>query len=71
MEADLAASLYLELRTFLAEHAKGKAAEEPSRPMSVGVITPYKQQVSVLRNTFRKLLGDAAAEVCQGSGHRI
>lgn len=70
VEADLAASLFLELRTFLAEREKGKTPEQAARPMSVGVITPYKQQVSVLRNTFRKLLGDTAAEVSRDPGYR-
>ena len=32
-------------------------------PLKVGVITPYKKQVHVLRATFSKLLGDAASEV--------
>ena len=66
MEADLAASLFLELRNFLAEREKGRPpAEQPARPLSVGVITPYKQQVFILRGTFRRLLGEeAAAEAC-------
>ena len=58
-EADLAAALFQELRTFL---LAGKAP--PAKTYTVGVITPYKQQAAVLRRTFRELVGDeAAAEV--------
>ena len=77
-EADLAASRVLELRTFLMEEAGGAPPTAPAapppppppRPISVGVITPYKQQVAVLRATFRRVVGAAAAEVrrVQGTG---
>jgi hypothetical protein len=54
-EADLAAALFQELRTFmLSDKASDKA-------YTVGVITPYKQQAAVLRRTFRQLVGEAAA----------
>ena len=77
MEADLAAALCRELFSFQAKQAKqaegaeGAGAEgapteggvRAQPPLKVGIITPYKQQVHVLRATFSRLLGDAASEV--------
>lgn len=70
VEADLAAALCWELHAFQAKQAElamaeGKPTEGGARPpLKIGVITPYKKQVQVLRATFSRLLGDAASEVC-------
>jgi hypothetical protein len=58
LEADLAAALFQELRTVLvAQAASGRVTPR----VSVGVITPYRQQRRVLRETFERVVGVAAA----------
>jgi hypothetical protein len=62
-EAELAACLFFELRSFLIKLTQQDAAKLP-RPVSVGVITPYREQRKLLRDTFVRVCGkQAAAEV--------
>ncbi|KAK9824183.1 hypothetical protein WJX72_008399 [[Myrmecia] bisecta] len=58
-EADLAAALFWELRQCLVEAAK----QGPMQRVAVGVVTPYREQVKCMRDTFKRVVGGAAAEV--------
>lgn len=63
MEAELAAALFHELRAFLVDLAR-REPEKIRGPTTVGVITPYREQRSLLRRTFQTMVGKtAAAEV--------
>uniref|UniRef100_A0A061SGN7 Senataxin n=1 Tax=Tetraselmis sp. GSL018 TaxID=582737 RepID=A0A061SGN7_9CHLO len=53
-EADLAAALYVSLQKTLKEL-------EWSEPVSVGVITPYREQRNCLKKTFKSVCGEAKA----------
>ena len=61
-EADLAACLFWEVRSFLeGAAARGRPLQAP---LQVGVVTPYKQQKACLQETFKALCGERiAAEV--------
>eukprot|EP00884_Botryococcus_braunii_P008434 jgi/Botrbrau1/17592/Bobra.0166s0033.2 len=60
-EAEMAACLFMELRSFLIEQTRKGIKVQTTR---VGVITFYKQQVEVLRRTFEQIAGpEVAAEV--------
>ena len=73
-EADLAACLFWEVRSFL-EEAAARGRPLPA-PLQVGVVTPYKQQKACLQETFKALCGEhIAAEVgwagCTGNLHSL
>ncbi|GAB4815852.1 hypothetical protein N2152v2_002898 [Parachlorella kessleri] len=62
-EAELAACLFYELRSFLVSLAQQDPSKVP-RPVTVGVITPYREQRKLLHDTFVRICGkQAAAEV--------
>jgi senataxin len=73
-EADLAVALFREVGAALAHAAAVAAARSagaasqapppPARPLTVGVITPYRRQVDTLRSAFARLaLPDGIAEL--------
>jgi hypothetical protein len=60
-EAELAACLFVELRSFLIDQTRRGVKVQTTR---VGVITFYKQQVDVLRRAFEHIAGpEIASEV--------
>ena len=62
-EAELAACLFYELRSFLISLAHQDPSKVP-KPVTVGVITPYREQRKLLHETFVRICGkQAAAEV--------
>ena len=63
-EADLAAALFCALQEELAKAeaaGEGGGAPQGRRPITVGVLTPYRRQVESLRATFSAVAGPAAA----------
>jgi senataxin len=61
MEAQVAIHLFEHLHKVLAEAAAAAAGNVPPAKVSVGIITPYKQQLTCLEKEFLTVVGSNAA----------